>query len=84
MTISSAGMISWKPEKKDIGTHNITICLSDGKNITEIQFAIDVKPENQNGLNNMDYMVMGMLLLIISMCIICGIIFHFRRKLKRS
>jgi hypothetical protein len=64
MMINSTGMITWVPNKDQVGKHIISLNVSDGKDHVSIEFTINVKKEDTTS-NGFDSIIMASIIIVI-------------------
>jgi hypothetical protein len=79
MVISSNGTITWTPEEDQVGTHTVTVRLSDGKGSTSTTFEIEVRSAETNGKGSEDS-PMSLLIVIIIIVVVVVLLLLMRKK----
>ncbi len=69
MVINSTGMITWVPNKDQVGKHTITINVSDGKDHTSIEFTVNVKKEDTTS-SGFDSTIQASIIIVIIIVIV--------------
>jgi uncharacterized membrane protein len=87
MVMSNDGILIWVPEKDQVGNHNITIQLSDGKDSTTKSFILTVVPSTEGEADETEgidamifYGVLGILIVIIIILILVLVIRSRKRE----
>jgi FtsZ-interacting cell division protein ZipA len=86
MLINSTGMISWTPNKDQVGKHIISLNVSDGKDNVSIEFTVNVKMDDttSSGFDPMIMSIIIIVIIVIIVVIILAIILIKRKKAQKA
>lgn len=83
MAISDTGLITWKPDKADVGEHGVKVTVSDGKTSSEANFRITVeKKDDGTSSSSLIFLAIGLIVVVLVILIVIVLIVLSRRKKK--
>ncbi len=82
MDISSNGTITWTPKEDQVGTHTVTVRLSDGKGSTSTTFEIGVKSAETDDKTSESSLQSLLIITIIIVVVVVLLLLLLMRKKK--
>ncbi|UCE36678.1 MAG: FG-GAP repeat protein [Thermoplasmata archaeon] len=86
MEISSNGTITWTPEEGQVGTHTVTVRLSDGKDFTSVTFEIEVKEMDSDDKNSegSPLLLLSIIIIIVVIVVLLLLLLMLKKKPKEN
>jgi hypothetical protein len=82
MMINSTGMITWAPNKDQVGKHTISLNVSDGKDNVSINFTVNVKKDDTTSSGFNPTIMASIIIVIIVIIVLLPLLITLMKRKK--